>query len=372
VGPDARQDKATSPFRRRTRAVRVGPVTIGGDAPVSVQSMTNTATTDVDATVAQIARLAAGGCDIARLAIATRDDARALEAIKPQAALPLVADVHYDPDLAVAAVEAGADKVRVNPGNMKDRAKLDRLAAVLRERGVPVRVGVNSGSVRARAAGARIDSSTPMVDAMTDALFEGVRFFQTRGVDAIVLSAKASDVRDTIETYRRIARLTELPLHLGVTAAGPPDVGVVRNAIGIGALLAEGIGDTIRVSLTGAPEEEVRVGREILRSLGLAPGGIRVISCPTCSRCEVDLAAWVERVRAGLPETGPSLTVAVMGCVVNGPGEAREADVGIVAGRSDAFLFTPGNAPARVPCDEAVARLVAAVRAILAKRASAP
>jgi len=330
--------------------------------------MTNTPTRDVDATVAQIARLEACRCDIVRVAVATVDDADALSDIKSGIHIPLVADVHYDPALAVRAIERGADKVRVNPGNMTDEAKLARLADVAREKGVPIRIGINSGSVRPRGAGAKIDTSTPMVDEMVAAAMRGVEFFEKRGFGDLVLSLKSSSVHETVDVYRRLADTTSYPLHLGVTAAGAGRTGTIRNTLGIGALLLSGIGDTIRVSLTGPPEEEVRVGREILRMVGAAPGGINVISCPTCSRCEIDLTAVVEEVCARLPETDQPLTVAIMGCVVNGPGEAREADLGLVAGNTDAFLFKADDPPVRVPAGEMVARLIEEVDALLDRR----
>lgn len=330
--------------------------------------MTNTPTRDVDATVSQIARLEACKCDIVRVAVATAEDADALSDIKSGIHIPLVADVHYDPALAVRAIERGADKVRVNPGNMKDQAKLVTLVDVARDRAIPIRIGLNSGSVRPRRAGAEIDTSTPMVDEMVTAAMRGIEFFERRGFHDLVVSLKSSSVRDTIAACRRLAEATSHPLHLGVTAAGPAHAGTIRNTLGIGALLLMGIGDTIRVSLTGPPEDEVRVGREILRSVGAASGGINIISCPTCSRCEIDLAATVEDVRARLPETGKSLTVAIMGCVVNGPGEAREADLGLVAGKTDGFLFKGDQPPVRVSADDMVARLLEEIDALLDQR----
>jgi len=330
--------------------------------------MTNTPTGDVDATTAQVARLEACGCDIVRVAVATDSDADALSQIMTGIHIPLVADVHYDPALAVRAIERGADKVRVNPGNMTDAAKLARLADVAGERGVPIRIGINSGSVRPRGAGAEIDTSTPIVDEMITAAMRGIEFFEKRGFHDLVLSLKSSNVRETIDACRRLAEVTSHPLHLGVTAAGAAHAGTIRNTLGIGALLLSGIGDTIRVSLTGPPEEEVRVGREILRGVGAASGGINVISCPTCSRCEIDLTSVVEEVCARLPKTDQPLTVAIMGCVVNGPGEAREADLGLVAGKTDAFLFKADQPPVRVPAGEMVARLLEEIEALLDRR----
>ncbi|MFH0963861.1 MAG: flavodoxin-dependent (E)-4-hydroxy-3-methylbut-2-enyl-diphosphate synthase [Planctomycetota bacterium] len=357
---------AQIPRRRCSRKVTVGAVPIGGGSPVSVQSMTNTHTRDVDATVKQIRRLEACGCQIVRIAVATREDARALGQIKREVRIPIVADVHFDPALAVAAIEHGADKVRVNPGNMRNRAKLARLAATARERKIPIRIGVNSGSIRTRARGARVDESAKTVELMVEGALAGASFFEKHGCPDLVLSLKSSSVVDTVEAYRAVAKLTDYPLHLGVTAAGPAEIGLVRNAVGIGTLLLAGIGDTIRVSLTGPPEDEVRAGLEILRSVGLRKDGICILSCPTCSRCEIDLAAVVDEVRARLPRTRRPLTVAVMGCVVNGPGEAREADVGIVAGKSDGFLFRADRQPLRVPRAKLVDRLAQAVEELLA------
>jgi len=362
------QEAACLSGRRPSRSVRVGTVEIGGGAPITVQSMTTTPTSDVRATVDQIRQLEECGCQIVRVAVAQKEDALALAEIRKEVPIPVVADVHFNPDLAVLAIEQGADKVRMNPGNMKNARKLERLADVIRERGTPVRIGVNSGSVRERGKGGRIDTSSDAVELMVESLLQSISFFEERGCHQLVLSLKSSSVQETIEGYRRIAGLTDLPLHVGVTAAGPPDIGVVRNAVGIGTLLAMGIGDTIRVSLTGPPEKEVLAGIEILRSLGLRRGGIRLVSCPTCSRCQTDLVGLVEDVRRRLPRTKKELTVAVMGCIVNGPGEAREADVGIVAGKVHGFLFRPGLEAQRVPPNEVVERLVEAVEEILETR----
>ncbi len=324
--------------RRQAREVQVGAVTIGGSQPVAVQSMTTTRTEDVDATVAQIAELAAAGCQIARVAVPTKKAAAALGEVKRQIGLPLVADIHFEANLALEAIAQGVDKVRVNPGNIKDRAKLHAVIDAAKHAGIAIRIGVNSGSVRGDG-----DAATDLVDLMVETVLDHCRVFERRGFEDIVLSLKASHVVQTMEAYRRIAARCDYPLHLGVTAAGPPSVAVVKSAIGIGGLLSEGIGDTLRVSLTHPPVEEVRVGYQILTALGLHASGPQIVSCPTCGRCEIDLVKLVEDVERRLPKTGKPVSVAVMGCVVNGPGEARECDVGIAGGKGFGFLFRKGE-----------------------------
>ena len=338
--------------RRPTRAVRVGGLTIGGGAPVSVQSMTKTHTADVDATLAQIGELAGLGCDIIRCAVPNRRAAAALPALVESSPLPLIADIHFDHHLALAAIEAGAAGVRINPGNMKDRAGLRELYGVAARAGVKVRIGVNSGSIRPRkgldvAAGL---SGGDLARLMAEEALACCREAESEGLHSIVVSLKASDAPTTIAAYRHAAGLCDYPFHVGVTAAGPPAVSLVRSAVGIGTLLSEGIGDTIRVSMTGPPHEEVRAGIAILEALGLRePSGPRIVSCPTCGRCQIDLRALVEQVVARLQNAPPGLSVAVMGCVVNGPGEAAECDVGIAGGKGFGYLFRGGRKVRKVP-----------------------
>jgi len=326
---------------------------MGGDHPVTVQSMTTTHTRQVRATLAQIRRLADAGCDIARVAVPAPPDADALPRIVAASPLPVVADIHFSTGLAMKALEAGVAKIRLNPGNIDDPDGLRRVLARAAERHVPIRLGVNSGSVRTArreeggeggAGGSSQGSSTDLARLMVDVLTKWIGTAEAEGFRDLVLSAKASDAPTTIAAYRRLAEATDLPLHLGITAAGPMEEARTRSGIVLGTLLAEGIGDTLRVSLTGEPVQEVRIGREILAELGLAPRrGVRIISCPTCGRCQVDLVGLAEEVKRRTADIRAPLTVAVMGCIVNGPGEAREADVGIAAARGRGVLFRHGR-----------------------------
>jgi len=341
---------STAPFsRRKTRTVHVGPVPMGGDHPVSVQSMTTTYTRQSRATLAQIGRLADAGCDIVRVAVPAPPDAAALSKIAAASPLPVVADIHFTTGLALKALEAGVAKIRLNPGNIDDPDGLRRVLALAAEREVPIRLGVNSGSVRpvrgeGGGAGSGAGGGEDLAGLMVEVLADWIETAEAEGFRDLVLSAKASDVPTTIAASRRLAEVTDLPLHLGITAAGPMEEARTRSGIVLGTLLAEGIGDTIRVSLTGDPVEEVRIGREILAELGLAPrGGVRIISCPTCGRCRVDLVRLTEEVKRRTADIRAPLTVAVMGCIVNGPGEAREADVGIAAARGRGVLFRHGR-----------------------------
>jgi len=327
--------------RRPTRTVHVGPVPMGGGHPVSVQSMTTTHTRDTRATLAQIRRLADAGCDIVRVAVPAPPDADALPKIVAASLLPVVADIHFSTGLAIKALEAGVAKIRLNPGNIDDPDGLRHVLALAAEKGVPIRLGVNSGSVRP-ARGDR--GGEDLARLMVDVLAEWVATAEAEGFTRLVLSSKASDAPTTIAAYRMLADACDLPLHLGITAAGPMEDARTRCGIVLGTLLAEGIGDTIRVSLTGDPVDEVVIGKTILTELGLAPRrGVRIISCPTCGRCQVDLVRLTEAVKRRTADVQAPLTVAVMGCIVNGPGEAREADVGIAAARGRGVLFRHGR-----------------------------
>jgi (E)-4-hydroxy-3-methylbut-2-enyl-diphosphate synthase len=325
--------------RKTTRLVNVGGVGIGGGAPVTVQSMTNTPTADIDATVAQIRRLTLAGCDIVRVAVPNMRAARAISTIKKAISIPLVADIHFQHKLALASLDAGADKLRINPGNIGSPDKVEIVAKAAKERGVPIRVGVNAGSID------RSRYGMPTAESLVQSALDEVRALERLGFADIVLSLKAFDVPMTIRAYRLASARCDYPLHLGVTEAGLAWEGTIRSSVGIGALLAEGIGDTLRVSLTADPVEEVRVGREILASLGLWDKPFTLISCPTCGRCEIDVTAIADEVRRRLEANPPPkpITVAVMGCVVNGPGEASLADVGIAGGKGKGAIFARGE-----------------------------
>jgi len=346
--------------RRRSRRIMVGRVPVGGGAPVSVQSMTTTATENVGATVRQIRALQAAGCEIVRVAVPTRRAAAALGAIRGRIDIPLVADIHFDHRLALAAIEQGVDGVRINPGNMRRRSDVKAVVLAAGERGIPIRIGVNSGSIRPRGKAARA-ARPPLVELMVKSALGYCDDFESWGFRDIKLSLKASSVLETMAAYRAVAKACDYPLHLGVTAAGAWESGVVKSAIAIGGLLAAGIGDTLRVSLTGPPKREVRAGHEILAALGLRRRGTEIIACPTCGRCQIDLAAIEKAVRARIGARDSGLKVAIMGCVVNGPGEAADADVGVAGGKGFGVVFRRGRRLRRVPADRLVEELVAEV-----------
>ena len=357
--------ESTARFSRRvTRTVRAGQVAIGGAAPVSIQSMTTTHTRSVAETLDQIARLAAAGCEIVRVAVPALPDAEALPQLVAASPVPLVADIHFSTALALKALRAGVAKVRLNPGNIDDADGLRQVIALAGELGRPLRFGVNSGSVRGAAG---TGNEKDLVHLMVDVLMSWVGLAEKEGFKDLVLSAKASDAPTTIAAYRLLAASCDLPLHLGITAAGPMDEARTRSAIVLGTLLAEGIGDTVRVSLTGDPVQEVVIAQEILSELGLRPQrGIRILSCPTCGRCGVNLIAMVEELKRRTHDVAAPLTVAVMGCIVNGPGEAREADVGIAAGKGHGVLFRRGEAVRKLPEEELLDALLEEIRALAA------
>ena len=330
-----------------SRRVMCGRVAMGGGAPVSIQSMTNTDTRDAAATLAQVRALAAAGCDIVRISVYDEACARAMREIRDGSPTPLVADVHFDYRLAVLAVENGADKLRINPGNIGGERRVQKVADCARAHGVPIRVGVNSGSVEKELL-RRYGGPTPR--AMLESALAHVRMLEACGFYDVVVSIKASSVRETVEANRLLARACEYPLHIGVTEAGLPGRGTVKSAIGAGALLLDGIGDTLRVSLSGDPLQEPAVALEILRSLGLR-GGVNIIACPTCGRTCLDVAGVARKIEEATRLWPERLTVAVMGCVVNGPGEAREADVGIAGGKDGGALFVKGQPPRAVHGD---------------------
>lgn len=344
--------------RRQSLPVRIGSVTVGGGAPIVVQSMTNTDTRDVAATLRQIRELAEVGCELVRVAVPDAEAAACLKAIKEGSPLPVIADIHFDYRLALMALEAGVDGLRLNPGNIGGP---ERVKAVVREakaRGIPIRIGVNAGSLEKDLL-AKYGRVTP--EAMVESALRHIGLLEAEGFNLIKVSLKAADVPLMVDAYRLLADKVPYPFHLGVTEAGPLISGSVRSAVGIGLLLAQGLGDTIRVSLTADPRWEVKVGYDILRALGLRQRGVELISCPTCGRCRIDVAAVAEAVEKRLAKVSEPLRVAVMGCEVNGPGEARHADVGVAGGRGWGLLFRRGEVVGRVREEEMVEALVAEV-----------
>ncbi|AKG53027.1 1-hydroxy-2-methyl-2-(E)-butenyl 4-diphosphate synthase [Dehalogenimonas sp. WBC-2] len=324
--------------RRQSNTINIGGVVVGGDAPVTVQSMTKTDTRNVEATVAQIRELAAAGCEIIRCGVPDMEAAEALRLIKQQSPIPVVADIHFDYRLALTAIESGVDALRINPGNIGDADRVKQVVKAAKERQIPIRIGVNGGSLPPDN-----DPDKPLHRRMVEAAMSQVRLLESLDFNLIKIALKAFDVPETVIAYRMIAPLVPYPLHLGMTEAGTPRTGIIRSSVGIGTLLAEGIGDTIRVSLSAPPKEEVFVGYEILKSLNLRARGPILISCPSCSRTEVDIVALAERVADALLTIDKPIKVAVMGCTVNGPGEARDADVGIACGKGQGILFRRGE-----------------------------
>ena len=327
--------------------MRVGGLFVGGDAPITLQSMTNTDTRDAEATIRQIRELAEEGCEIVRVAVPDEQAALALGRIKKGIGIPLVADIHFSARLALEAVRQGVDKLRINPGNIGSRRGVERVVKACKERGTPIRIGVNAGSLEKGLMEKYGGRATPQ--AMVESALGHVAILEECGFDDIVVSMKASDVDRTVEAYRLFTRRAPYPLHIGITEAGTSFRGTVMSSIGLGILLYDGIGDTLRVSLTADPVEEVRVGREILRSLGLRKGGVIVTSCPTCGRTEVDLVGLARDVENALRRVNKDIHVAVMGCTVNGPGEAREADLAIVGGKGVGLIARSGKIIRKVP-----------------------
>jgi len=324
----------------------VGSVPIGGGAPIAVQSMTNTDTRDIPATVDQINRLSTAGCEIVRLAVIDREAALALKQIKAEVDVPLIADIHFDHRLAIESLHSGADGLRINPGNIGSQKAVEAVVREAKERGVPIRIGVNAGSLQKEIL-AKYGSPTP--EAMVESALQHIAMLEELDFGEMKISLKSSSVKRTIRAYEILSQKVDYPLHLGVTEAGSLISGTVKNAIGIGYLLANGIGDTFRVSLTRDPVDEIKVAYEILRSLDLRHRGPEIISCPTCGRCEINLFGLVDRVEESLKGMTASPKVAIMGCVVNGPGEAREADIGIAGGRGQGILFKKGELVRKIP-----------------------
>ena len=351
--------------RRKSRKIKVGSIHVGGDAPISVQSMTNTKTTDINGTLQQIAELTATGCDIVRVAVPSADDAEALPIIAMKSQIPVIADIHFQPKYVFAAIDAGCAAVRVNPGNIKQfDDKVAEIAKAAAEAGVSLRIGVNAGSLDKRLL-AKYGSPTPealVESAMWEAsLFEQVGFYDFK------ISVKHHDPVVMVRAYELLAEACEYPLHLGVTEAGPAFQGTIKSSVAFGALLSEGIGDTIRVSLSAPPAEEVKVGTKILESLNLRPRKLDIVSCPSCGRAQVDVYTLAEEVTKGLEGMTAPLRVAVMGCVVNGPGEAREADLGVASGNGKGKIFVRGEVIKTVPEDQIVKTLLAEAHRIAAE-----
>jgi (E)-4-hydroxy-3-methylbut-2-enyl-diphosphate synthase len=337
--------------RKKTRGITVGNVAVGGMAPISVQSMTNTFTEDVSATVSQIKRLEQAGCEIVRVAVPDESAAAAISSIKEKISIPLVADVHFDYRLAIAAAAAGADGLRINPGNIGSKKKIKAVVECARDFDIPIRIGVNSGSLEKNLLKKYGGASA---EAMVESAFRHIDLLTSLDFDRIKISIKASDVQRTVEAYRLLSSKTDLPLHVGVTEAGGLYPGIVKSSLGIGMLLSEGIGDTIRVSLTRDPVEEVRVGYEILKALDIRRHGPDIISCPTCGRCKIDMFGIVEQVERALIFKPIPIKIAIMGCIVNGPGEAKEADIGIAGGDGTGVLFKRGKVIKKFPEEKLV------------------
>ncbi|GAA1084235.1 flavodoxin-dependent (E)-4-hydroxy-3-methylbut-2-enyl-diphosphate synthase [Nocardiopsis metallicus] len=342
--------------RRKTRQIMVGNVPVGGDAPVSVQSMTTTRTSDINATLQQIAELTASGCQIVRVAVPTNDDADALPIIAKKSQIPVIADIHFQPKYVFQAIDAGCAAVRVNPGNIKKfDDKVAEIAKAAGEAGTPIRIGVNAGSLDKRLL-AKYGKATP--EALVESALWECSLFEEHGFRDIKISVKHNDPVVMVNAYRQLSQACDYPLHLGVTEAGPAFQGTIKSAVAFGALLSEGIGDTIRVSLSAPPAEEVKVGAQILESLGLRERGLEIVSCPSCGRAQVDVYTLAEEVTAGLEGLEVPLRVAVMGCVVNGPGEAREADLGVASGNGKGQIFVKGEVIKTVPESKIVETLI--------------
>ena len=341
-------------YRDKTKVIRIGDRVIGGGNPILIQSMTNTPTEDVEATVAQTLRLEEAGCEIIRCTVPTPEAAAAVAKIKERIHIPLVADIHFDYKMAIAAMENGADKIRINPGNIGGKAHIEEVVRCAKERGIPIRVGVNSGSLE-RDLVAKYGGVT--AEGLVESALDKVGMVEDCGYDNIVISIKSSNVMMCIRAHEILAGKTRYPLHVGITEAGTLMSGNIKSAVGLGVILYEGIGDTIRVSLTGDPVEEIKSARQILRTLGLRKGGIEVVSCPTCGRTRIDLIGLANEVETLVQGYPLDIKVAVMGCAVNGPGEAREADIGIAGGAGEGLLIRKGEIVRKVPETELLAAL---------------
>ena len=341
-------------LRENTKEVRIANKVIGGNNPVLIQSMTNTKTENIKETVNQIKELEAVGCDIIRCAVPTMEAAKAFKEIKRQISIPLVADIHFDYRLAIAAMENGADKIRINPGNIGSNEKVQEIINVAKDKNIPIRVGVNSGSLEKQIK-AKYGGVTP--EGLVESALQNVKLIEDMGYDNLVISIKSSDVLMCIEAHKLIAKSTNYPLHVGITEAGTPYAGNIKSAVGLGIILYEGIGNTIRVSLSGDPKEEIKSAKLILKNLGLRKGGVDLISCPTCGRTQIDLITLANDVEEMTQDIDLDVKVAVMGCVVNGPGEAKEADIGIAGGKGQGLIIKKGEIIKKVPEDKLLSTL---------------
>lgn len=338
-----------------TKKINIGGTFVGGGAPVSIQSMTNVKTRDIEKTAEQINELSANGCEIIRVAVPDMKSAMAIDKIKERISIPLVADIHFDYKLALECIKRGADKIRINPGNIGSKERVRKVAEAAGEKGIPIRIGVNGGSLEPHIL-KKYGRPTP--EGMVESALYHIKLLEDCGFYDIAVSLKASDVKTTVEAYRLMSKKSDYPLHLGVTEAGTAWGGTIRSAMGIGALLLDGIGDTIRVSLTADPIEEVIAAKEILRSAGLRENGIRVVSCPTCARCQINMIPIAEKVTKAVEKFKKPMKVAVMGCAVNGPGEAKDADIGVAGGNGCGLIFKKGEILRRVPEDRIFTELM--------------
>ncbi len=347
--------------RRTTKSVTIGDVEIGGGAPISVQSMTNTDTRKVAETVQQIELLENAGCELIRVAIPDQEAATKVDQIKAQINIPLIADIHFDHKLALEVLERGVDGLRINPGNIGGKEKVREVAQKALAADVPIRVGVNGGSLERELLE---KYGHPTARAMVESALKNIKALEEFGFEDIIISLKSSDVLMTLEAYQLMAQEVDYPFHVGITEAGTVKGGSIKSAVGIGSILAQGLGDTIRVSLTGDPVEEIKVAYDILQSLNLRNGGVEIVSCPTCGRCEIDLVEIANQVEEEISTINKSVQVAIMGCVVNGPGEAKEADLGIAGGKNEGLIFKDGEAVKKVTNDELVVELVEEIKKI--------
>ena len=345
-------------MRNKTKTINLGGVCIGGDSPIPVQSMTNTDTRDIEATVAQIKKLEAVGCDLVRVAVLDIEAAKAIKEIKAKVNIPVIADIHFDYRLALESIESGVDGLRINPGNIGDKEKVEQVVKACKEKNIPIRIGVNSGSISKetmeRFGGVNVDS-------MVHSAMEHIKILEDLDYTNIKVSLKATDIHLTMESYKRMSELVDYPLHIGITEAGTVWSGTIKSSVGIGALLLMGIGDTLRVSLTGDPVEEVRVGKQILRTLGLLKDRVEIISCPTCGRTQIDLIGLANEVEKRLENVKKPIKVAIMGCAVNGPGEAREADIGIAGGKDFGLIFRKGEIIKKVKEEDIIEELMSEI-----------
>ncbi len=333
------------------KSINIGNVVVGGGAPVAIQSMTNTKTNDIDATVNQILKLEKAGCEIVRVTVPDMESARCIDKIKEKINIPLVADIHFDYRVALECIERGIDKVRINPGNIGDRANVKLLAKKANEKNIPIRIGVNSGSIDKDIL-AKFGEVTP--DAMVESALREIKVLEDCDFYNIALSLKASDVIKTVEAYRKISKLVEYPLHIGVTEAGTEYAGLIKSSVGLGSLLLDGIGDTIRVSLTADPVREIYAAKEILKATGKYKNGIEIVSCPTCGRCNYNLVEIVNKIEPMVKDIDKNIKIAIMGCVVNGPGEAKDADFGVAGGLNECIFFRKGVLEKKIKFDEVI------------------